>query len=99
MKVVIAEAARSDLIAIGEFIQQQNPVRAITFVNELLNRCNEIADMPRAYPLVPRYERWGVRRRVYQNYLIFYRIREELIEIIHILNGAQDYEVLLFPDA
>jgi toxin ParE1/3/4 len=99
MKVVIAEAARSDLIAIGEFIQQQNPARAVTFVNELLDRCDEIPDMPRAYSLVPRYERWGVRRRVYQNYLIFYRIREELIEIIRILNGAQDYEVLLFPDA
>jgi toxin ParE1/3/4 len=34
---------------------------------------------------------------VYRDYLIFYRVHEELIEIIHILQGAQDYETLLFP--
>jgi toxin ParE1/3/4 len=54
--------------------------------------------MPRAYPLVPRYEQWGIRRCVYRDYLIFYRVHETLIEVIRILNGAQDYEALLFPN-
>jgi toxin ParE1/3/4 len=55
--------------------------------------------MPRRYPLVPRYEKFGIRRTVYQDYLIFYRIHEEVIEIIHVLQGAQDYETLLFPNS
>jgi toxin ParE1/3/4 len=76
---------------------QNNPERAITFVEELLDRCNVLADMPRAYPLVPRYEKFGIRRTVYRDYLIFYRVHEESVEIIHILQGAQDYETLLFP--
>jgi toxin ParE1/3/4 len=101
MRVVITAAAKADLIAISRYIQSGNPERAITFVDELLDRCDSLADMPRAYPLVPRYEKFGIRRRVYRDYLIFYRINTEveLVEIIHILHGAQDYEALLFPDS
>jgi toxin ParE1/3/4 len=55
--------------------------------------------MPRRYPLVPRYEKFGIRRTVYQDYLIFYRIHVEVIEIIHVLQGARDYETLLFPNS
>ncbi len=71
MRVVITAAAKADLITIGSFIQPHNPERAITFVNELLDRCYALADIPRAYPLVPRYERFSVRRCVYRDYLIF----------------------------
>jgi toxin ParE1/3/4 len=53
--------------------------------------------MPRAYPLVPRYEKFGIRRTVYRDYLIFYRVHEQSVEIVHIFQGARDYETLLFP--
>lgn len=61
-------AAKADLAEIGDFIKIDNPDRAITFISELLDRCRSLGDMPRAYPLVPRYERFGVCRRVYRNY-------------------------------
>jgi toxin ParE1/3/4 len=99
MRVVITAAAKADLIAIGDFIRPQNPERAVTFVEELLDRSYALADMPRAYPLVPRYEKFGIRRTVHRDYLIFYRVHEELIEIIRILQGARDYETLLFPSS
>ena len=53
--------------------------------------------MPR--PLVPRFERHGIRRRPYGDYLIFYRVEEDRVAIVHILHGARDYERLLFPEA
>jgi hypothetical protein len=31
--------------------------------------------MPRRYPFVPRFEHFGIRRAVYQDYLIFCRAR------------------------
>jgi plasmid stabilization system protein ParE len=99
MRVFITAAAEADLVAIGNYIRPHNPARAATFVQELLDHCYSLAEMPRRYPLVPRYERWGVRRCARGDYLIFYRIREELIEIDHILQGAMDYAALLFPDA
>jgi toxin ParE1/3/4 len=99
VKVIFAPAAVSDLFAIGDYIRPDNPTRAQTFVDELIDHCYTLTDMPRRYPLVPRYEHWGIRRCVHGNYLIFYRVGDDLIEIVHVLNGAMDYEPLLFPDA
>jgi addiction module RelE/StbE family toxin len=96
MKVVITAAAKADLLAIRRYIEADNPSRALSFVEELLNRCLALADTPRAYPLVPRYERFGIRRCVHGNYLIFYRLQPEQIEVIHVLQGARDIEALLF---
>ena len=73
-----------------------NPSRALSFVDELLDRCLALAATPRAYPLVPRYERFGIRRCVHGDYLIFYRLQPEQIAVIHILQGARDIEALLF---
>lgn len=98
MRVVFAAEAELDLEHIGDYIAVDNPVRAESFVRELLERCHALADMPRAFPLVPRYEHTGVRRRPYGDYLIFYHIGLDTVEILHVLNGAQNYEAILFPD-
>lgn len=39
-----------------------------------------------------------VRKLVHGNYLIFFRIVETNVEILHVLHGARDYQALLFPD-
>ncbi|MFO0137150.1 MAG: type II toxin-antitoxin system RelE/ParE family toxin [Cyanobacteriota bacterium] len=96
MRVVITAAAKADLLAIRRYIEADNPTRAVNFVEELLNRCLALADTPRAYPVVPRYEHFGIRRCVHGNYLIFYRLQPEQIEVIHVLQGARDIEALLF---
>jgi toxin ParE1/3/4 len=96
MRVVITAAAKADLLAIRRYIEADNPSRALSFVEELLDRCLALADTPRAYPLVPRYERFGIRRCVHGDHLIFYRLQPEQIEVIHILQGARDIEALLF---
>jgi len=98
VKVVIAEAAKADLAEIAHFIAQDNPVRAETFVDELLDRCRHLAVMPNACALIPRYKRGGIRRCVHGNYLIFHRVFQDRIEVIHVLHGARDYESLLFAD-
>ncbi len=97
MIVVITEEAEADLEQIGDTIAVDSPQRAISFVRELRGRCEGLADFPKAYPLVPRYEDRGVRRRVHGNYLIFYCIGIESIDVLHVLHGAMDYEPLLFP--
>jgi addiction module RelE/StbE family toxin len=86
------------LIEIGDFIRPNNPTKAANFVDQLIDRCHRLAAMPRAYPLVPRYEYLGIRRYVFQDYLIFYRVQEDLVEIIRVINGVQDYEKFLFTN-
>ena len=54
--------------------------------------------MTEARPRVPRYEHHLIRRRVHGRYLIFYRVSNDRITILHVLNGAMDVEVHLFPE-
>ena len=98
MRVVLTDEALRDLEEIGDYIARDSPVRARTFVGELLLSAQRISEIPQGFPLVPRYERHGVRRRVHGAYLIFYRVEESRVSILHILHGARDYEALLFPD-
>ena len=98
MIVEFTAAAEADFEAIGDYIAQDNPVRALSFLRELYRNCLELADMPEAWPVIPRYEHQGVRRRVHGRYLIFYRVAEGRITILHVLNGAMDVEAILFPN-
>jgi toxin ParE1/3/4 len=98
MKVDITSAAEADLEAIADYIARDNPVRAKSFVRELYEGCLDIAAMPEAWPVVLRYKNHSIRRRVHGRYLIFYRIRNERITILHVLNGAMDVEAILFPE-
>jgi len=98
MQVVFTQAAEADLERIGDYIAEDSPGRAVSFVQELHKRCLGIADMPKAYPLLPRHEITGIRRRVHGNYLIFYQVIGESVAILRILHGAQDYDAILFPE-
>jgi len=98
VKVVLTNAALDDLLQIGRVIATDNPQRAETFVSEIYNRCQRLAVMPRAFPLLPNWEERGVRRRPFGDYLIFYRINKDQVEILHVLHGARDFEAILFPD-
>jgi toxin ParE1/3/4 len=98
MKVVVSEAAYADLLEIGRAIAKDNPVRAISFVDELHERCMGLSTMARAFPLLPGWEDRGIRRRPFGDYLIFYRISAREAQVLRVLHGARDYERVLFPD-
>ncbi|CDO34966.1 type II toxin-antitoxin system RelE/ParE family toxin [Novosphingobium sp. KN65.2] len=97
MIVHLSAEAEYDLEVIGDYIARDNPARAVSFLQELRTKCLGLADMPERFPLVPRYEATGVRRRRHGDYLIFYRVYTENLTILHILHGAQDYNAILFP--
>jgi toxin ParE1/3/4 len=97
MIVELTAEAERDLEAIGDYIARDNPARALSFIQELRGKCLALADMPERFPLVPRYEALGGRRRGHGNYLIFYRVDPNAVVIVHVLHGAQDYAEILFP--
>jgi addiction module RelE/StbE family toxin len=98
MKVVFTAEAKAGLREIALYIARDNKARSLSFVRELRAKAQQLGDMPRAFPLVPRYEHHGIRRRPFRDYLIFYRVEDDRIAIVHILHGARDYEALLFPE-
>src|SRR5262245_18882295 len=99
MRVRLTREAEADLERIGDFIAQDNPQRALTFILELREKCLTLTDSPEAFPLVPRYQQFGVRRRIHGNYLIFYKVEGADIFVLHVLHGAMEYESILFPGA
>lgn len=98
MKVLFTEAAESDLEAIGDWIAKDNPGRAMSFVRELRRSCVDIGPRPLGYPFVEHRRGEGIRRKVHGNYLIFYRVWLDAVEILRVLHGARDYARILFSE-
>ncbi len=97
MKVAFTLAARRDLSQIGDFIAEDNPPRAVTFVDELEQHCLRIGFAPHAYPVVAPQGGREIRRVVHDSYLIFYDIVGGAVRILRIIHGARDWERLVLP--
>lgn len=97
MRVLVSAEAERDLAAIADYIAADNPERAVNFLQEMREKCLGLSEMPERFPVVSRYESVGVRRRLHGRYLIFYRVDGDAVIILHILHGAQEYDVILFP--
>jgi toxin ParE1/3/4 len=95
VKVVLSSHALADLERIGRFIARDNPARAVTFVEELRDTARRLADLPQGFPLVPRYERHGIRRRSWKGYGILYSVQPDRLFIHRILGPGQDHDRVL----
>lgn len=95
MKVWFTDTARISLKRIGDFIAQDNPERAVSFIAELRGKALGLAELPYGFPLVPRYERYGIRRRSYKEYGILYSIEAKGVVVHHFIGPGQDHDRLL----
>ena len=93
MIVTISAEAESDLDEIAYFIAADKPLRAATFVEELVASCHGLVDHPERHPLTTYGQ--DLRRFPYRGYSIYYRVRAADIVIIHILHDALDHRRLL----
>ena len=83
--------AENDLEAIGDYIAQDNPSRALSFMVELRNQCRKIALEPLGYRARPELAE-GLRSCAYGNYVIFFKPRNTDVLIVRIMHGAQDIQ-------
>lgn len=95
MIVFFTDEAEDSLERIGDFIGADNPSRAASFIAELRDRALGLAELPRAFPLVPRFEERGIRRRSYRGYGILYSVEDDRIVIHLVLGPGQDHDHLL----
>lgn len=98
MKVRLSARAERDLQSIFEYVHDNNPNAAHDLLDRLMSACLELGTRPLLYPIAPRHEGSGIRRRVLGTYGIYYRVSPELVEVVTILHGARDIDRLLFPD-
>ncbi len=95
MKVVLSSHAIADLNRVGLYIAADNPSRAVSFVVELREVAMRLADVPLGFPLVPRYEALGIRRRSWKGYGILYSALSDRVFVHRIIGPGQDYDRLL----
>ena len=81
--------ASTDLDAVADYIAEDNPQRAQSFIEELLAVCAEIPATPKGYPARPELGK-GVRVALHGRYMIFFRERSDEIRIERVLHGARD---------
>lgn len=88
MKVRFSQQAALDLESIADFIAQDNPKRAVSFVAEIHTACLRLKDAPRGH-MVIEHTGGDIRRAVYKRYSIFYMLDDTDILIDRILNSAR----------
>jgi toxin ParE1/3/4 len=82
--------AASDLYAIVEHIEQDNPVAASEVARTIYDGCDTL----RRFPYQGRKGRIdGTRELVFSGlpYIVVYRIKDQVVEIARIYHGAQDW--------
>ncbi|MFM7171306.1 MAG: type II toxin-antitoxin system RelE/ParE family toxin [Cyanobium sp.] len=89
MRCELSPQAIADLQEIGDFIARDNPERAGSFVRELLDHAQRLADHPEAYPLRPEFGQ-GLRSCIHQRYVIFFSVKPGLARIERIIHGSRD---------
>ena len=89
MRLVFSPLAERDLEAIGDYIAEDNPARAMTFVAELRTQCATILKGPQAYRLRPELGK-GIRSCAHGNYIAFFTESKTTVTIVRVLHGAMD---------
>lgn len=90
-RYVITPLAEQDIEAIGDYIAQDNPHRALTFIAELRSQCAKIAASPKACRLRPELGE-NIRSFAHGNYVIFFQDNQEELRIVRALHGAMDIQ-------
>lgn len=89
MRVTLSPLAERDLEAIGDYIADDNPSRALNFIAELRTQCVTISRAPQAYRARPELGE-GIRSCSHGNYVIFFTATKSQLTIVRLLHGAMD---------
>ncbi|MEF2253041.1 type II toxin-antitoxin system RelE/ParE family toxin [Ralstonia solanacearum] len=97
MRLAITPLAEQDLESIADYIAQDNPARAFTFVRDLRGQCERLVLNPPGYRLRPELGD-GMRSCTYGRYVIFFVATPDEVIVIRILHGARDLPAVFHPD-
>ena len=89
MKLFVSPAAQADLMDIAVFIAHDNPTRALSFVDELEDKCALLSNAPGIGTARPELGE-GVCMLPHGRYLIFYRQSDGTLRVERILHSARD---------
>ncbi len=93
MRVVLSAAARLDILGIYEYAAEDDFEAIDRLVDELDTAMQRLGDWPELGR--PRPElRAGLRSLPSGNYLIFYQLGSQAVEILRVVHGRRDVDAL-----
>lgn len=89
MGVLFTPLAETDLEEIGDYIAQDNPARALTFIQEIRAQCQKIGKSPLACRVRPEPGD-KIRSCPFGKYVILYCPQAPDVLIVRVLHGDMD---------
>lgn len=89
--LVLSESARQDLEDIWDYLALESIDSADRMLDELFELCERLSEMPRMgrirEELLPGLRSFPVRR-----YMVYYRIHNQILEVVRVLHSRQDVD-------
>ena len=89
MKVIFSPESENDLEAIADYIAEDNPSKALDFIFELKEHCENLTSFPNRNPVYDEIEGFTVRKYPYKNYIVYYGAGDEFLYIFHIWHASR----------
>ena len=94
MRVEFSPWVEGDLEAIADYIAQDNPARAVSFIREIRAKVRAVGRRPRLYRLRPEIGE-GARIAVVGHYILLFKIVGEIVRIERVVFGGRNLPELL----
>ena len=96
-KVIIYPAAKQDLLDIIDYLNTLSPDAALRYYDLLTEKIASLSHMPERcpHPKDLALAAKGYRYLIVENYLVFYLVDENTVQIRRILFSRRDYRYLL----
>jgi toxin ParE1/3/4 len=93
MLVELSSFIESDLEAVADYIAQDNPIRAVSFIREIREELRLVGQNPLLYQLRPEIGE-DARLAVVGRYVILFHIVGEVVRIERVIFGGRDLPTL-----
>lgn len=94
-----SEEAKQDLIEIKKYIKYnlQEPNIANKLISKIKNAIEDIKNNPKMYAIIDDdfIKKLEIRKIIVDNYIVFYRIKSNTIEIVRVMHGRRNWIKLL----
>lgn len=91
--------AKQDLIDIKRYIKYnlQEPNTAQKLITKIKKEIDSLKDNPEMYSIIDDdiIKRFKIRKLIVDNYIVFYRINDENIQIVRVMYGRRNWITLL----
>ena len=94
-----SKEAKEDLVGIKQYIKYnlQEPETAQKLISKIKNEINNLKHNPKIYSIIDDdiIKKFEIRKLIVNNYIIFYRIKNDNIEIVRIMYERRNWINLL----